>query len=616
VRWRPHSPRHGATAGPLSRDSRWQSSAPTSERTAAATRSSSSRWACTCVAQAPLLFRRVPCASPPELRSPARPLAQVRFGRLVWTVEKRFNDFCALDALLRQRLTPQQVAVTCTLASARSGSGVCCRARAGRTRGSRAPLVQLHARRADARARHVLLCPPQATTLAPLPRKVPEFAIDNAVRVQRLDLYCKTLCVQVSDDRSAGAEDANVTQLVSLVYDFINMKKHCGQVKGPTTGVQDTVDAKTDLDWKALPDHSQVATANGREVDDDTEYELLLATESELSKLMEELSDADHRSQAHAETKKSLAQQVVAAQAEIPPLVARVQVGELQLQEAKEGSGASRQLALELCSLARQLDSAALTLVDAVRRWQMAAQASTVPSALSLHTAAAQVHRADEHQGEAAHQRDAFSNGLSIVGKNSSGREGEGGAGRDGAGGAEREGSTGGGEDASGAQQDKRAGVDAGAQALTAAVAGAIQEFLDVEEACARIAAGPASDLPGGGTARGRMLLSVQTAQMLAENAALWRGLAESAETQRRVGAYLARHAPSEASTAEDGDDKSGGSVGGSSSSGEKAGRREGGGAEAAGAAQMHAARSGVVVTVSTSPGTGSVSDRSSKQSK
>jgi hypothetical protein len=464
-----------------------------------------------------------------------------------------------------------------------------------------------------------MLCPPQAATLAPLPRKVPEFAIDNAVRVQRLDLYCKTLCVQVSDDRSAGAEDADVTQLVSLVYDFINLKKHCGQVKGPTTGVQDTVDAKTDLDWKALPDHSPVATANGREVDDDTEYELLLATESELSKLMEELSDADHRSQAHAETKKSLAQQVVAAQAEIPPLVARVQVGELQLQEAKDGAGASRQLALDLCSLARQLDSAALTLVDAVRRWQMAARASTAPPALSLHTAAAQVHRADEHQGEAAQERDAFANGVSVVGKDASGREREGGAGRDGAGGAEQEGSTGGGEEASGVQQDKRAGVDAGAQALTAAVAGAIQEFLDVEEACARIAAAvtrPASDLPGGGTGRGRMLLSVQTAQMLAENAALWRGLAESAETQRRVGTYLARHAPSEASTAEDGDDKSGGSVGGSSSSGEKAGRREGGGAEAAGAAQMHAARRGVVVTVSTSPGTGSVSDRSSKQSK
>ncbi len=450
---------------------------------------------------------------------------------------------------------------------------------------------------------------PQAAALAPLPRKVPEFAIDNAVRVQRLDVYCQTLCVQVSDDRSAGAEDADVTQLVSLVYDFINLKKHCGQVKGPTTGVQDTVDAKTDLDWKALPDHSQVATAYGRQGDDYTEHELLLATESELSKLMEELSDADHRSQAHAETKKSLAQQVVAAQAEIPPLVARVQVGELQLQEAKDGAGASRQLALELCSLARQLDIAALTLVDAVRRWQTVARASTAPPALSLHTAAAQVHRADEH-----HNRDAFSNGVSGVGKDASGSEGESGAGRDGAGGAKREGSTGWGEEASGVQQDKRAGVDAGAQALTAAVAGAMQEFLHVEEACARIAAGPASVLPGGGTARGRMLLSVQTAQMLAENAALWRGLAESAETQRRVGAYLARHALSEASTAENGEDKSGGSVGGSPSSGEKPGRREGGGAEAAGAAQMHAARRGMAVTVSTSPRTGSVSDRS-KQS-
>ena len=59
------------------------------------------------------------------------------FGRRAWTVEKRFNDFCALDALLRQHLTPPQVAVTRT------------RTRAAAARQSR-PDLQLHALRADA----------------------------------------------------------------------------------------------------------------------------------------------------------------------------------------------------------------------------------------------------------------------------------------------------------------------------------------------------------------------------------------------------------------------------------------------------------------------------------
>ena len=39
----------------------------------------------------------------------------------------------------------------------------------------------------------------QAGILAPLPRKViPEFAIDNTLRAQQLDLYCKTLSADLS----------------------------------------------------------------------------------------------------------------------------------------------------------------------------------------------------------------------------------------------------------------------------------------------------------------------------------------------------------------------------------------------------------------------------------
>ena len=549
------------------------------------------------------------------------------FGRRAWTVEKRFNDFCALDALLRQHLTPPQVAVTRT------------RTRAAAARQSR-PDLQLHALRADApSAAAALCCAAQAAALAPLPRRVPDFAIDNAVRCTRLDLYCKTLCAQVGEDVRAaakgdqhpgtGAEDANFlpTQFVRLVYDFVNFREHCWHGKGPTGGVQDAVTCATTLEWKALPEHSKlVASADGRGVEDEREYALLMATEAELSKLIEELSDADQRSQAHADTKKSLGQQVVAAQAEIPPLLARVQVGALQLEEAKDGPGAAREHTFQLCSLARQLDAAAQTLVEAVRRWQTA---SAAPRAQSPRAAAAQVHPADTHdagahENEAVRTRDTggtFSNGTPAAGQGIRGRDGDGVAGRGGAG---RDGSAGAAEEEGGAsaQRGTRDGLEADAQTLTAAVAGAIQRFLDVEEACARIAAGPASVLPGGGVARGRMLLTVQTAQMLAENAALWRGLAESAETQRRVGAYLVRQAPRETPTAEHGDAKSGGSSGGSPlSSGEMAGGGEGGSAvstDRGNAAQKLLAKKGGGGRVSSSPSTaaGSMSDKSSGQSK
>ena len=52
----------------------------------------------------------------------------------------------------------------------------------------------------------------QAGILSPLPRKViPEFAIDNTLRAQQLDLYCKTLCAHLS------AEEVSFTSLDSFV---------------------------------------------------------------------------------------------------------------------------------------------------------------------------------------------------------------------------------------------------------------------------------------------------------------------------------------------------------------------------------------------------------------
>ena len=45
-------------------------------------------------------------------------------------------------------------------------------------------------------------------------------------------------------------------------------------------------------------------------------------------------SDADHTAHAHTDTKKSLAQQVASAQGEIAPLLARAELGEVQLREA------------------------------------------------------------------------------------------------------------------------------------------------------------------------------------------------------------------------------------------------------------------------------------------
>ncbi len=52
----------------------------------------------------------------------------------------------------------------------------------------------------------------QAGILAPLPRKViPEFAIDNTLRAQQLDLYCKTLSADLS------AEEVSFTSLDSYV---------------------------------------------------------------------------------------------------------------------------------------------------------------------------------------------------------------------------------------------------------------------------------------------------------------------------------------------------------------------------------------------------------------
>jgi hypothetical protein len=50
-------------------------------------------------------------------------------------------------------------------------------------------------------------------------------------------------------------------------------------------------------------------------------------------------SDADHTAHAHTDTKKSLAQQVASAQGEIAPLLARAELGEVQLLEAKHGVG-------------------------------------------------------------------------------------------------------------------------------------------------------------------------------------------------------------------------------------------------------------------------------------
>ena len=133
---------------------------------------------------------------------------EARLGERVWTVEKRFQDFCRFDAQLRRELAATRQMV----------DGV----------------------------------------VPPLPRRVPAIAIDNALRAQQLDLYCKTLCVHVAaaqavrahgmtrgrhvinDSRSncEEVEQAVLMVLVHNLYAFVDFKQQCGvSSPGPCHGM-------------------------------------------------------------------------------------------------------------------------------------------------------------------------------------------------------------------------------------------------------------------------------------------------------------------------------------------------------------------------------------------
>ena len=387
---------------------------------------------------------------------------EARLGERVWTVEKRFQDFHDFDAQLRRELA----------ATRRMVDGV----------------------------------------VPPLPRRVPAIAIDNALRAQQLDLYCKTLCVhvaaaqavrahgmtrgsQVINDGRSNCEETEQAVLMVLVhnlYAFVDFKQQCGVGSpGPCHGMaqeravdtscvvgslnRQTLDITPDLPHSSA--HQDEMRA--READappqniDEGEYELLMATEAELRKLIERLSDAEHRIQAHADTKRSLGAQVVDAQAKILVLSARTNLGAQQLAEAQHGSGAAGATALELCALAHKLDAAAKKLVSVLEQADESSADSVAPAVRETGTGCA----------------------------------------------------CGSGDE-----------VEAEARAVPAA--NVMRQFQEVEKAAICIAtSGPASSSGG----KGKMLLSVQTSELLAENAALWRGIAECADTRRRLNAYVAR---------------------------------------------------------------------------
>jgi hypothetical protein len=231
--------------------------------------------------------------------------------------------------------------------------------------------------------------------LSPLPRKViPDFAIDNHLRVQKLDHYCKGLCMHLFNARGdadvwgAAEEDGKASSgtvlscFLHTVYDFVDLEEHCGQRKRGTLQVHN-LDASSHgpLDGQALA-HSgqeQVYSVLSRGRDpaaaldlpqpaSEDECHLLAATEAEVERLLEDLRDADHRVRAHADTKRLLGQQVVAAQAQIPGLRARLELGAQQLKEATHGAGAAGLAAHELSCLARTLDGTACSLVRALEQ--------------------------------------------------------------------------------------------------------------------------------------------------------------------------------------------------------------------------------------------------------
>jgi len=193
---------------------------------------------------------------------------QAQFGKRKWTVEKRFNDFCSLDALIRRDITPKQVGrhskmrknmqvrelhvhnamevdiapfVTCSILELLPSQG----SYWARTRFR----CLLHCRRTAAPNVYIAPAPPQcavctdshagctalstemleqAGILAPLPRKViPEFAIDNTLRAQQLDLYCKTLSADLS------AEEVSFTSLDSYVSSHASVRLFTRILKSP-----------------------------------------------------------------------------------------------------------------------------------------------------------------------------------------------------------------------------------------------------------------------------------------------------------------------------------------------------------------------------------------------
>ena len=387
---------------------------------------------------------------------------EARLGERVWTVEKRFQDFCRFDAQLRRELAATRQMV----------DGV----------------------------------------VPPLPRRVPAIAIDNALRAQQLDLYCKTLCVHVAAAQAVRAhgmtrgrhvindgrsnceevEQAVLMVLVHNLYGFVDFKQQCG-VSSPGSchgmaqerhaavdppGVVGSLDRQTLDITHDLPHSSTYQDEmRAREADappqniDEGEYELLMAAEAELRKLIERLSDAEHCIQAHADTKRSLGAQVVDAQAKILALRARTNLGAQQLAEAQHGSGAAGATALELCALAHKLGAAAKALVSVLEQADESSADSVAPAARETGTGCA-----------------------------------------------------------------CGSGDEVEARAVPAA--NVMRQFQEVQKAAIRIAtSGPASSSGG----KGKMLLSVQTSELLAENAALWRGIAECADTRRRLNAYVAR---------------------------------------------------------------------------
>jgi hypothetical protein len=263
--------------------------------------------------------------------------------------------------------------------------------------------------------------------LPPLPRKVvPSIAIDNALRVQQLDIYLKAICVHITaalasrahkndgrraDTRHGTAGEAVLVTLLQHLNAFVNFKDHSGHVcngtqqdavalactPGTLDGLtNDHILLKSDAraahnspKLHALDGHVGTSTnASGGlaflskltpQVTDEDEYELLMATEAELRKLTEQLSDAVHRVQADTDTKKSLGQQVVSARERTAALGARVQLGQAQHAEGLKGTGAAESAARELALLARRLDAAACALVTALHP-SRSAPASPTPS--------------------------------------------------------------------------------------------------------------------------------------------------------------------------------------------------------------------------------------------